>query len=221
MDNNYSVEIEDVLKSYATEAEILYVIHNKNYLHYQKRGYYFTVPVIIMSTISGVLSFNQSIQSTIPGQYAIGGVNILCGIITTVYKFLNYSNYENQHKILAIEYLHMFEDLKSVLSRHPSQRPDALRYVEKIEAKRQDLYDNFSIIEDNIRRSFKHKHKTLRLPLKLDHISKINIYGRDVEEDVASKTPSLVIPIEDDKNHTTVIPIEHDKKQKTVIESTI
>lgn len=135
MDNNYSVEIEDVLKSYATEAEILYIVHNKNYLHYQRRGYYYTIPVIVMSTVSGVLSFNQSIQSTEAGQYAIGGVNILCGIITTIYKFLNYANYENQHKLLALEYLHMFEDIKSTLSKHPSQRHDAIKFIEKIESK--------------------------------------------------------------------------------------
>jgi len=155
MENNYTIEIEDVLQSYGKEAEILYVIHNKNYLHYQKRGHYYTIPVIILSTITGVLSFNQSIQSTTAGQYAIGGINILCGIITTVYKFLNYSNYENQHRLLAIE------DLRGVLSRHPGQRPDAHKYVEKIENKRQELFENFSIINDNIRVDFKKKHRNL------------------------------------------------------------
>ena len=179
MENNYSVEIEDVLKSYALEAEMLYVVHNKSYLHFQRHGYYYTVPVIIMSTISGVLSFNQSIQSTEAGQYAIGGVNILCGIITTIYKFLNYANYENQHKLLAIEYLHLYEDIRSVLSKHTSLRPDAVIYLEKVESKRQELFENFSIIQDKIRREFKNKHKNLDLPLKLNHISSISIYGRE------------------------------------------
>lgn len=190
MENNYSIEIEDVLKSYASEAEILYVVHNKNYLHYQRRGYYFTIPVIVMSTISGVLSFNQSIQSTDAGQYAIGGVNILCGIITTIYKFLNFSDYENQHRLLALEYLHLFEDLKSILSKHPRLRPDAIKYMEKIEEKRQELYDNFSIIEDNIRHEFKQKHKSMKLPLKLNHISSIKIFGRDEEKDLNTPSPT-------------------------------
>ena len=194
MENNYSPAVEDVLKAYGTEAEILYVIHNKNYLHYQKRGHLYTIPVIVLSTITGVLSFNQSIQATSAGQYTIGGLNILCGIITTVYKFLNYSNFENQHRLLAIEYLHLFEDIRSVLSKHPKQRPDALKYLEKVESKRQDLFDNFSIIHDSIRREFKSKHKTLSLPLKLDHISTIHIYGREKDEDVASKTPSIDTP---------------------------
>lgn len=182
MENNYSIEIEDVLKAYATEAEILYVIHNKNYLHYQKRGHYYTIPVIILSTITGVLSFNQSIQSTTVGQYTIGGINILCGIITTVYKFLNYSNFENQHKLLAIEYLHLFEDIKGVLTKHPGQRPDAIGYLAKIEAKRQELFDNFSIIHDTIRNDFKKKYKNLSLPLKLNRISNIQIYGREKDD---------------------------------------
>lgn len=191
MENKYSLEIEDVLKAYATEAEILYVIHNKNYLHYQKRGHYYTIPVIVLSTITGVLSFNQSVQETAPGQYVIGGVNILCGIITTVYKFLNYSNFENQHKLLAIEYLHLFEDIKGVLSKHPTYRPDALVYLNKIETKRQELFDNFSIIHDNIRAEFKRKHKTLTLPLKLNNISSVSIYGRE-NTDVIVETESVV-----------------------------
>lgn len=179
MENNYTVEIEDVLKDYALEAESLYVIHNKCFLRYHYKGYYYVLPVIVLTTISGVLSFNHTVQSNIIGQYMIGGINIFSGILTTIYKWFNYANYENQHKLLSIEYLHLYEEIKSVLSRNPANRPDALKYIDKIETKRQELFDNFSIINDKIRHEFKHKHKNLELPLKLNHIKNISIYGRD------------------------------------------
>lgn len=193
MDNGYTLEIEDILEAYAIEAECLYVIHNKNYLLYRKRGYYYTIPVIVISTITGVLSFNQSIQATIIGQYSIGSLNIICGIASTVYKFLNYSNFENQHKILAVEYLHLFEDIRGVLQKKSSDRQEALGYLTSVEKKRQELLENFSIINDDIRKSFKHKHKGITLPLKLNHISNVHIYGREPKHakvEIESQTSS-------------------------------
>lgn len=194
MDNDYTEAIEDVIKLYALEAETLYVIHNNNFLLYRRRGYHFTIPVIIMSTISGVMAFNQSISDSTIGQYSIGGVNIFVGIITTIYKFLDYSSYEHQHKILSVEYMHLFEDLRSVLSKHPKNRPNAITYVEKIEIKRQELYDNFIIISDDVRKAFKNKYKhTIKdLPLKLNHIIDIKIYGRTTDTQL-QETDSISI----------------------------
>jgi hypothetical protein len=179
---DYTKEIEDVLKYYAEEAEIMYMVHNRNFLYYQKQGHYYTIPVIIMSTVSGVLSFNGDIQGSSIGQYTIGAINIVCGIITTIYKFLSYSNYENQHRLLAIEYLHLYEDIRSVLSKAPEQRVNAIEYVERVEAKRQELYDNFSTIQNRVRIEFKHRFRNMgveKLPVKLEAFSTVDIYGRD------------------------------------------
>ena len=191
MDNHYTFEIEDILNMYALEAETLYVIHNKSFIKYHYRGYYFVIPVIIITSIGGVLSFNASIQNSEAGQYTIGALNILASIITTIYKFLDYANYESQHRLLSAEYLRLFEEIRSVLLKHPKDRPDAIHYLQKIEIKRQELYDNFSIISDDVKRAFKQKHKDFKtLPLKLNHISTIKIYGRDTPSPIESKTPS-------------------------------
>lgn len=190
MENFYTIDIEDVLKAYALEAQILYIIHNKSFLLYRRKGHYFTIPVIIMSTVSGVMSFNASVTDTTIGQYTIGGINITAGIITTIYKFLDYSSYENQHKILSVEYLHLFEDIRAVLSKNPKDRPNAIAYIERVESKRQELFDNFSIITDDVRKEFKAKYNNMKdLPLKLNHLAPIKIYGRHEDEhNTATKT---------------------------------
>lgn len=180
--NNYTKETEDILASYALESECLYIVHEKNYIFYRKRGYYFTIPVIILTTMTGVLSFDKSIQSTSIGSYGIGTLNILCGITSTVYKFLDYSKLENQHRILAIEYLHLFEEIKGVLQKEPLNRPDGLLFIASVEKKRQELLDNFPIINEKIRKEFKKSHKTIDLPLRLNNIPKIHIYGRKETE---------------------------------------
>lgn len=190
MDNEYTVDIEDILHSYAIEAECLYVVHNKNYLLYRKRGNFFTIPVIIFSTVTGLLSFNQPIQNTTEGQYIIGSLNILTGIISTIYKFLDYSNFENQHKLLAIEYLHLFEEIRSTLQKDPKNRPKALMFLGIIEKKRQGLLENFPIINDHIKNNFKRSHKKLSLPLRLNHISKIHIFGRRTNDAVSDVNSS-------------------------------
>ncbi len=185
----WSVEIEDIISEYALEAEIMYYIFNKSVTIYHKRINYFMIPTIIISSITGALLFDDRIKSNLAVSYVLASMNILVAIMTTLLKFLNYQELENQSKILSIKYLELYESMKLELSKHPSKRIDSDEYLNNIISKRQELYTNYQFIQDKIKNEFKSRHKELNLPVKLNHISKIKIYGRDINS-ITSHTPS-------------------------------
>lgn len=185
----WSQETEDLLADYCLEAEIFYYIYNKCVSTYHDRINYFMIPCIIISSITGALLFDDRIKSNVAISYVLASMNIFVAIITTLLKFLNYQDLENQSKILSIKYLELYEDMKLQLSKQPEQRPNFVEYLEQITKKRQELYTNYSFIQDKVKQQFKKRHKELNLPVKLNHIMPVKIYGRDVIS-INSKTPS-------------------------------
>ena len=84
-------EHENILIEWADKAMCYSWLHSKSYNLYKLLDIWFTVPVIIVSTITGTANFAQD---RIPMQYAdiyvmiIGAANIIVGIVTTIKQFL-------------------------------------------------------------------------------------------------------------------------------------
>jgi len=189
MQNNWSSEIEDIIADYALESQIFFYIYNQCVSTYHRRINYYMIPSIIISSITGALLFDKRIAEQLIISYILASCNIFVAILSTLLKFFNYQDLETQSKILSIKYLELYEDMKFELSKHPNNRIDANEYLNMITKKRQELYNNYSVIQDEIRKKFKSRHRDLQLPVKLSHISKIKIYGREIES-IDSKTPS-------------------------------
>jgi hypothetical protein len=88
-------------------AKNYYLLHDRSYLEYQKKNYMFTIPVIILSTLSGTASFTlntfpENIRSYIP--LIIGGVNIFVGILQTMTQFMQINELTGYHKKASINY---------------------------------------------------------------------------------------------------------------------
>jgi hypothetical protein len=190
----WETEIENILYDYGIEAEILYYIYNKCYIDYQKKINWFVIPTIVISSITGALLFDERVKDIVVVSYVLASLNIITAIMTTLLKFFNYIDLLGQCKLLSVSYLALFEDIKLVLMKRPEHRPTDIEYLVSVQKKREDLYNNFTIIQDKIKNEFKKRHKDVEIPLKLNHISKIKIYGRNMV-DLESKTPSISIDV--------------------------
>jgi hypothetical protein len=74
---------------------------------YVKMTMWFTLPVIILSSLTGTMNFAQSsfptrFQTTIP--LMIGAVNLIMGIITTIGSFLRVSELAEGNRVAALSY---------------------------------------------------------------------------------------------------------------------
>jgi hypothetical protein len=97
----------DLLEKWCKCAKSFYLLHDKSHNEYVIKNYGLTIPVIILSTLSGTASFSiqsfpESLRSYIP--MIIGGVNIFVGILQTMTQFMKINELVSEHRTAAINF---------------------------------------------------------------------------------------------------------------------
>merc|ERR1711916_41901 len=84
-----------------------------------------TIPVIIMSTLTGTANFAQDKfpeeQRTMV-QVTIGSINILAGILTTIAQFLKISELNESHRVSSISWDKFYRNIKVELAKSREDR---------------------------------------------------------------------------------------------------
>lgn len=121
----WSPENEKILVEWCDIAKCYKWLHTRAHQDYSKKHAWFTIPAIIMSTISGTASFAQgslplSMQTYAP--MVIGSVNIFIGILTTIQQYLKISEYNESHRVSAIAWDKFARNIRIELAKHPDER---------------------------------------------------------------------------------------------------
>ena len=88
---DWTVDHEDILIEWADKAMCFRWLHSRAHALYSKLNYNYTIPVIVISTLTGTANFAQDrVPQAYQGYFVmiVGGFNILAGIITTIQQFL-------------------------------------------------------------------------------------------------------------------------------------
>lgn len=131
-------EEENILKEWSDKAQCFEWMHQKTHNIYKKKNGWFTIPVIIISTITGTANFAQE---RIPEKYInlyvmiIGSFNIIAGILTTVYQYLKISELNEANRVAYLSWGKFYRNIKTELSKHPldRMRPKELLKIAKEE----------------------------------------------------------------------------------------
>ena len=89
---------------------------------------WYTIPVIILSTLTGTANFAQE---RVPVQFQtyyvmlVGSLNILAGIITTIQQFLKITQLNEAHRVSSISWDKFYRNIKIELAKHPTERIEA------------------------------------------------------------------------------------------------
>lgn len=97
---------ERILIDWADKAMCYRWLHSRSHQRFSIINAYFTIPVIIMSTLTGTANFAQDrVPTRYRGYYSmgVGFVNILAGIITTIQQFLKISELNEAHRVSIAE----------------------------------------------------------------------------------------------------------------------
>lgn len=116
---------ENILIDWADKAMCYRWLHSKSHEQYSKTNAYFTIPVIIMSTLTGTANFAQDkVPESIRVYYSmgIGFVNILAGIITTIQQFLKITELNEAHRVSSISWDKFYRKIRVELSKPPEER---------------------------------------------------------------------------------------------------
>ena len=118
----------------------------------------YTIPVIIMSTLTGTANFAQE---KLPENYAfyapivIGSINILAGIITTIQQFLHITELNESHRVSTISWDKFHRRLKNELSKNPVERVSVSEFILTATEEYDRLIESSPTIDKGIVKLFK------------------------------------------------------------------
>jgi hypothetical protein len=160
--NYWKAEEENILASWSDKGQCYEWMHYRAHASYKKSNAWFTIPVIIISTITGTANFAQdrfddSYKSWVV--MGVGGMNIIAGIITTIYQFLKISELNEAHRVAALSWGKFCRNLKAELAKHPLDRVNHEHFVALAKEEYDRLIEISPSIPANIVKDFNKRFK--------------------------------------------------------------
>ena len=130
----WSREHERIFVEWCDKAMSYRWLHRECHRRYSRYNAAFTIPVIVLSTLTGTANFATEYFPEESRPYVplvIGSVNIIAGIIGTVHQFLKVSEINEAHRVSYISWDKFYRNIKLELCKRPKERirvQDMLRY---------------------------------------------------------------------------------------------
>lgn len=123
----WDAQYEKVLIEWADKAQCYRWLHGRSFALYRIKAMWYTIPVIIMSTITGTANFAQERfpENIKPiAVIAIGSVNLIAGIITTISQYLKVNELLESHRVANLSWDKFVRDVKMELAKDPRDHGD-------------------------------------------------------------------------------------------------
>ena len=159
---DWTIEHEDILIEWADKAMCFRWLHSRAHALYSKLNYNYTIPVIVISTLTGTANFAQDrVPVAYQGYFVmiVGGFNILAGIITTIQQFLKITQLNEAHRVSGIAWDKFYRNIKIELARHPDERIHVNQMLKMCKEEFDRLMETSPNIPDEIIDEFKKKFK--------------------------------------------------------------
>ena len=156
--NNWTEEHEHIFVEWSDKAMIYRWLHSRANVMYSNLNAWYTIPVIIISTLTGTANFAQD---KVPTEYQsyfgmiIGTFNIVAGIVTTIQQFLKITQLNEAHRVSSIAWDKFYRNIKIELSKHPSERMHVLQLLKICKEEFDRLMETSPVIPDKIITDFK------------------------------------------------------------------
>ena len=143
-------------------------MHDKGEKKMALSNNWITIPVIVLSTITG--SANFMLQSIVPptdqdaqkyAQIAIGSVSIFTGILTTLGNFFRYAQNSESNRVASIAWGKFQRQIQVELRLHPKLRIDSIDFLNICRSDLDRLIEQSPPIPDDIIEMFEKEHSHL------------------------------------------------------------
>jgi hypothetical protein len=155
---DWTREHESILIEWADKAMCFRWLHSQEHTVYARKLMWFTIPVIVMSTVTGTANFAQERLPVNLRSYAamsIGAVNIFAGVLTTIQQFLKVSELNEAHRVASIAWDKFYRNTKVELSKTPLERVPVVQLLKSSKEEYDRLMETSPIISDTIVKKFK------------------------------------------------------------------
>ena len=178
----WTLEHERILVEWADKAMCYRWLHSRSNIMYSSLNTWYTIPVIIISTVTGTANFAQE---RVPLSYQnyfvmiIGAFNILAGIITTIQQFLKITQLNEAHRVASIAWDKFYRNIKIELAKHPDERMNVTQMIKISKEEYDRLMETSPVIPDKIIKKFKMEFKD---------------EGQDIDDDKPKIMPKIIKP---------------------------
>lgn len=154
----WSKENELIMVEWCDIAQCYKWLNSRAHMKYAYMNAWFTIPAIVLSTITGTASFAQG---SIPVAYqtyapmAIGSINICIGILTTVQQYLKISELSEGHRVSSISWDKFARNIRIELSKSIKDRSDAALFIKTCRLEFDRLMETSPAISKDIVADFK------------------------------------------------------------------
>ena len=206
--NYWKEEEELLLRQWADKAQCYQWMHTRSHEIYQRKNALYTIPVIIISTITGTANFaldrfGEDLQKYMT--MGIGSLSILAGIISTISQFLKISELNEAHRVASLSWGKFYRNIKTELSRHPLDRFGPLEFIKMSKEEYNRLVEISPFMPKKVIRNFNSKFKKnldLTKPEICDILSATQIF--ELSEDERKQIADDVIESEDPVRKNTM-----------------
>uniref|UniRef100_A0A6C0BA75 SMODS and SLOG-associating 2TM effector domain-containing protein n=1 Tax=viral metagenome TaxID=1070528 RepID=A0A6C0BA75_9ZZZZ len=159
---DWSQEHEKILIEWADKAMCYRWLHSRANSLYSNLNAWYTIPVIVISTLTGTANFALT---RVPLEYqnyfamGVGAFNILGGIVTTIQQFLKITQLNESHRVSSIAWDKFYRNVKIELAKHPSERMQSIQMLKMCKEEFDRLMETSPVIPDKIISSFKSSFK--------------------------------------------------------------
>jgi hypothetical protein len=149
---------EKILIDWADKAICYKWLHEKTTREFARKNRWFTIPVIIMSTVTGTANFAQDkVPTEALSVYTmtIGTISLIAGIITTVQQFLKISELNESHRVSSISWGKFYRNVKVELAKSPLERTPVTQLIKSCKEEFDRLIETSQSIPNHVVTLFK------------------------------------------------------------------
>ena len=165
--NGWTEEQEDLMEKWADMAACYRWLHDRCEKLYSKNNMGITIPVIILSTLTGTASVGlnglvgDNPETQKYAQVGIGIVSLIAGILTTLGNFLRYAQLSESNRVAGISWGKFQRQIAVELSLHPNDRLDSMDFIKICRSELDRLIEQSPPIPDSVINAFMNEFKDL------------------------------------------------------------
>ena len=170
----WTKECEELLAEWSEKASCYRWLHGRCEKIYRRRYHGFSIPVIILSTLTGAV--NVGMDSFVPPEKKsiasaiVGGVNILAGIISTLQNFLKVAELMEAHRIAGVAWGKLQRNIAIELALDPSRRIVQTDFLKMSRLEYDRLLESSPIIDDRVIDEFNKRFKNYKAEISVPSI---------------------------------------------------
>lgn len=180
----WSDEVEILLKEWAEKASCWRWLYGRSEKKYRYKYYCFSIPVIILSTLTGTANFGMDSYVPENGKQlataVVGGLNLFAGVLSTLQNFLKVAENMESSRSCCVAWSKLQRSIQIELSLDPDRRQNCHDFLKICRAEYDRLTELSPVVDDDIIDTFKSKFKEYDVakPSICNGLDSIQIYKK-------------------------------------------